>query len=72
MLYYNFNKNTRHKIKKAMRVGVEVYKDTEFDVKNLYKFIKYKPEIQYLNRIFNINFDNKYLTREQIKKILKY
>ena len=39
---------------------------------NLYKFIKYKPEIQYLNRIFNINFDNKYLTREQIKKILKY
>ena len=39
---------------------------------NLYKFIEYKPEIQYLNRIFNINFDNKYLTREQIKKILKY
>ena len=39
---------------------------------NLYKFIKYKPEIQYLNRIFSINFDNKYLTREQIKKILKY
>ena len=39
---------------------------------NIYKFIKYKPEIQYLNRIFDIPFDNKYLTREQIKKILKY
>ena len=39
---------------------------------NIYKFIKYKPEIQYLNRIFKINFDNKYTTREQIKKILRY
>ena len=39
---------------------------------NIYKLIKYKPEIQYLNRKFNIPFDNKYLTREQIKKILKY
>ena len=39
---------------------------------NLYKFIGYKPEIQYLNRKLNIEMDKKYDTRENIKKILKY
>ena len=39
---------------------------------NLYKFIGYKPEIQYLNRIFQLDMDKKYDTRENIKKILKY
>lgn len=39
---------------------------------NLYKFIGYKPEIQYLNRKFELNMDKKYDTRENIKKILKY
>ena len=39
---------------------------------NLYKFIGYKPEIQYLNRKLELNFDKKYDTRENIKKILKY
>lgn len=39
---------------------------------NLYKFIGYKEEIQYLNRKLNINMDNKYDTRDNIKKILKY
>ncbi len=39
---------------------------------NLYKFIGYKPEIQYLNRKFGLNMDKKYDTRENIKKILKY
>ena len=39
---------------------------------NLYKFIGYKQEIQYLNRKFGINMDKKYDTRENIKKILKY
>ena len=39
---------------------------------NLYKFIGYRPEIQYLNRKFNMNLDMKYNTREEIKKILKY
>jgi transposase len=39
---------------------------------NLYKFIGYKPEIQYLNRKLNIDMDKKYDTRENIKKILKY
>lgn len=42
------------------------------EVSNLYKFIGYKPEIQYLNRILELNFDKKYDTRENIKKILKY
>lgn len=39
---------------------------------NLYKFIGYKPEIQYLNRKFELSMDKKYDTRENIKKILKY
>ena len=39
---------------------------------NLYKFIGYKQEIQYLNKKLNIDFDLKYNTRENIKKILKY
>lgn len=39
---------------------------------NLYKFIGYKPEIQYLNRKLQLNIDKKYDVRENIKKILKY
>ena len=39
---------------------------------NLYKFIGYKPEIQYLNRKIGLDMDKKYDTRENIKKILKY
>lgn len=39
---------------------------------NLYKFIGYKPELQYLNRKFNLNMDKKYDSRENIKKILRY
>ena len=39
---------------------------------NLYKFIGYKSEIQYLNRKLELNIDKKYDTRENIKKILKY
>ena len=39
---------------------------------NIYKIIKYKQEIQYLNRIFQINLDKKYITREDMKKILRY
>ena len=39
---------------------------------NLYKFIGYKPEIQYLNRKLQMNLDMKYNTREEIRKILKY
>ena len=39
---------------------------------NVYKFIGYKPEIQYLNRKLELNLDKKYEKREKIKKILKY
>lgn len=39
---------------------------------NLYKFIGYKPEIQYLNRKLLMELDKKYDTRENIKKILRY
>lgn len=39
---------------------------------NLYKFIGYKQEIQYMNRKLNIQMDKKYDLRENIRKILKY
>ena len=39
---------------------------------NLYKFIGYKPEIQYLNEKLNLNLDKKYDSRENIRKILQY
>lgn len=39
---------------------------------NLYKFINYKLEIQSLNRKYHLDLDEKYGTREKIKKILKY
>jgi len=42
------------------------------EVSNIYKFINYKDEIKYLNDILSIDFDGKYNTRENIKKILKY
>ena len=42
------------------------------EVGNLYKFIGYKPEIQYLNRKLNLDLDKKYDTRENIKKIFRY
>lgn len=35
---------------------------------NLYKFIGYKPEKQYLNRKIGLNMDKKHDTRENIKK----
>ncbi len=41
-IYNGFSKNTRHKIKKAMRFGVEIYKDKSLDVTELYEFIKNK------------------------------
>lgn len=39
---------------------------------NLYKFIGYKPEIQYLNEKLELNLDKKYDTRKNIKKNLNY
>ena len=39
---------------------------------NLYKFIGYKQEIQYLNQKLDLSLDKKYNTRDNIKKILKY
>lgn len=39
---------------------------------NVYKFIGYKSEIQYLNRKLQLKLDKKYDKRENIKKIFKY
>ena len=39
---------------------------------NIYKFIKYSEEINFLNKKFKLELDKKFKTREEIKKILKY
>ena len=39
---------------------------------NLYKFIGYKQEIQYMNRKLNLNLDKKYEKRDNLRKILQY
>jgi transposase len=62
--------NNKYTIKKILK-KMKNFKVTH-EAGNLYKFIGYKPEIQYLNRKLNINMDKKYDTRENIKKILKY
>ena len=62
--------NNKYTIKNLLE-NMKNFKCTHETV-NLYKFIGYKPEIQYLNRKFGLNMDKKYDTRENIKKILKY
>ena len=62
--------NNKYTIKNLLE-NMKKFKCTH-ETGNLYKFIGYKPEIQYLNRKFELNMDKKYDTRENIKKILKY
>ena len=64
------NINNRYTIKTLLE-KMKNFKCTH-ETGNLYKFIGYKPEIQYLNRKFDLNIDKKYDTRENLKKILKY
>ena len=62
--------NNKYTIKNLLE-NMKKFKCTH-ETGNLYKFIGYKPEIQYLNRKFGLNMYKKYDTRENIKKILKY
>lgn len=62
--------NNKYTIKNLLE-NMKKFKCTH-ETGNLYKFIGYKPEIQYLNRKFGLNMDKKYDTRENIKKNLKY
>lgn len=62
--------NNKYTIKNLLE-NMKNFKCTH-ETGNLYKFIGYKPEIQYLNRKFGLNMDKKYDTRENIKKILKH
>ena len=62
--------NNKYSIKKLLERMKEF--ECTRDVGNLYKFIRYKNEIQYLNRKFHVNLDKRYQTRREIKKLLKY
>ncbi len=62
--------NNKYSIKNLLE-KIKNFKCTH-EAGNLYKFIGYKPEIQYLNRKTGLEMGKKYDTRENIKKILKY
>ena len=68
LLQYDIN--NKYTIKNILE-KIKNFKCTH-ETTNIYKFIGYKPEIQYLNRKLELNFDKKYDKRENIKKILKY
>ena len=68
LLQYDIN--NKYTIKNILE-KIKNFKCTH-ETGNLYKFIGYKPEIQYLNRKLELDMDKKYNTRENIKKILKY
>lgn len=62
--------NNKYTIKNILE-KIKNFKCTH-ETGNLYKFIGYKQEIQYMNRKLNIQMDKKYDLRENIRKILKY
>lgn len=41
-IYDSFDKRTRHKIRKAEKSGIKIYKDSDLNVEHLYSFIKKK------------------------------
>ncbi len=41
-LFQSFDKRTRHKIRKAERSGIKIYKDLNYNVETLYNFVKRK------------------------------
>lgn len=65
-----YDTNNKYTIKNILE-KMKNFKVTH-ETGNIYKFIGYKPEIQYLNRKLDLNMDKKYDKRENIKKILKY
>ena len=68
LLQYDIN--NKYTIKNILE-KIKNFKCTH-ETGNIYKFIGYKPEIQYLNRKLQLKLDKKYDARENIKKILKY
>ena len=68
LLQYNIN--NKYTIKNILE-KIKNFKCTH-ETGNIYKFIGYKPEIQYLNRKLQLKLDKKYDKRENIKKIFKY
>ena len=62
--------NNKYTIKNILE-KIKNFKCTH-ETGNIYKFIGYKPEIQYLNRKLELNMDKKYNTRANIKKIITH
>lgn len=41
-LFFNLSKNTRNKLRKASKYGIEIFKDNKSDIEQIYSFIKGK------------------------------
>ena len=59
-IFNNFDKRTRHKIKKANTAGIEVFKDQNKNLSKLYEFIKDKHDkpIEFYQQLCNSYKDN--------------
>lgn len=59
-LFESFDKRTRNKIRKASNLGIEVYKDTTKNIKDLYEFVKKKEKkpIKYYEELVKNFKDN--------------
>ena len=68
LLQYDIN--NKYTIKNILE-KIKNFKCTH-ETGNIYKFIGYKQEIQYIKRKLQLKLDKKYDARENIKKILKY
>ena len=59
-LFFNLNKNTRNKLRKASKYGVEIYKDKHNDIEQIYSFIKGKGNysLEYYQQLCNVFKDS--------------
>lgn len=60
-LFYELEKNVRNKLRKAVKYGIEIYKDNTFDIEKMYEFISNKGNysLRYYKEFKN-SFDNKF------------
>ncbi len=60
-LFYELEKNVRNKLRKAVKYGIEIYKDNTFDIEKMYEFISNKGNysLRYYKEFKN-SFGNKF------------
>ena len=59
-LFFSLSKNTRNKLRKASKFGIEIFKDKNTDIEQIYSFIKGKGNysLEYYNEFKNLFKDS--------------